>query len=425
MTINVTNTVGANNTIVLDGNSKIPAIDGSQVTALNASAFSTGSLATARIDVGTTAGKILQLDSNAKIPAISGANLTNAPGPTVSTSDPAIDTNLTLGAKWVNKTSGEVYICTDATAGENVWTNVGAGSGDIQPFNFPGSSYGYIWGGTVPTTNAIDRVSLTSDGNATDVGDILVAGGERTGCSSPTHGYCAGGYPPSGNSNVIERMSWAAEGNTVDVGDLTSTRRDLGSCSSETHCYWMGQGNIIERSADASSSNAVDVGDSTVSYGHAAGSSDTDAGYGYIHGGFVSGAQSVYIERFQMQASANGADVGDLAVGAGQTGGSSSLTHGYNFGAGSAPSRTDHIQKFAFAASAAGSDIGNLIAALWVSSGISSLTHSYSCGGDTGAGGGNSVNTIQKWPHASDTNATDIGDLTAAKNYLGPCGSQY
>ena len=36
MTVNVTNAVGANNTIVLDGNSKIPAIDGSQVTAASA-----------------------------------------------------------------------------------------------------------------------------------------------------------------------------------------------------------------------------------------------------------------------------------------------------------------------------------------------------------------------------------------------------
>ena len=92
MTINVTDTVGANSTIVLDSNSKIPAIDGSQVTALDADVFTTGSLATARIDVGTTAGKILQLDSNAKIPALSGASLLNAPGPTVSTSDPTIST---------------------------------------------------------------------------------------------------------------------------------------------------------------------------------------------------------------------------------------------------------------------------------------------------------------------------------------------
>ena len=49
MTINVTNAVGANNTIVLDGSSKIPAFDGSLVTALSATAFTTDGNAT---DVG-------------------------------------------------------------------------------------------------------------------------------------------------------------------------------------------------------------------------------------------------------------------------------------------------------------------------------------------------------------------------------------
>jgi len=381
-------------------------------------------------NVGTTANKLLAYDGSGNLPAVDGSQLTNVnTGVTVSASDPTISTNPSggVGTEWHNTTSGEAYICTDATAGENVWTNIGAGTGDIQPFNFPGSSYGYTWGGTIPTNNVIERVSFTSDGNSTDVGDMLVAGGERTGCSSPTHGYCSGGYPPSGNSNVIERMSWATEGNTVDVGDLTSTRRDGSSCSSETHCYWIGgsQVNIIERSADASSANAVDVGDLTQGYGHPGGSSDTNAGYGYCHGGYVSSARSNYIDRFQMAASANGTDIGDLFAVAGQTGGSSSLTHGYNFGSGSSAPRTDVIQKFAFGSSTTGTDVGNLIQALWVSTGVSSLTHSYSCGGDNGAGGGSPVNTIQKWPHASDTNASDIGDLTTNKNYLGPCGSQY
>ena len=116
-------------------------------------------MAIARIDVGTTAGKILQLDGSARIPAISGTNLTNVPGPTVSTSDPAIDTNPTLGAKWINKTSGEVYICTDATAGANVWTNVGAGTGDIVPYTFQGSAYGYTAGSNSSSANLINKYS--------------------------------------------------------------------------------------------------------------------------------------------------------------------------------------------------------------------------------------------------------------------------
>ena len=59
----------------------------------------------------------------------------NAPagGATVSASDPAVDTNPAdgVGTIFVNSTSGEMYICTDATAGENAWTNVGVGTGNI------------------------------------------------------------------------------------------------------------------------------------------------------------------------------------------------------------------------------------------------------------------------------------------------------
>ena len=54
---------------------------------------------------------------------------------TVSTSDPAVDSNPAsgLGHIWENKTSGEMYVLTDATAGANVWTNVGDGTGPVLP----------------------------------------------------------------------------------------------------------------------------------------------------------------------------------------------------------------------------------------------------------------------------------------------------
>jgi hypothetical protein len=54
---------------------------------------------------------------------------------TVSTSDPAVNSNPAsgVGHVWINKTSGEQYVLTDATAGNNVWYNVGDGGGAIQP----------------------------------------------------------------------------------------------------------------------------------------------------------------------------------------------------------------------------------------------------------------------------------------------------
>lgn len=53
---------------------------------------------------------------------------------TVSTSDPTLTSNPSAtGHIWVNKISGEMYVCTDATTNANVWTNVGEGIGSISP----------------------------------------------------------------------------------------------------------------------------------------------------------------------------------------------------------------------------------------------------------------------------------------------------
>jgi len=99
----------------------------------------TGTVADARIST-LTSSKL-----TGALPAISGANLTNLPASgsttlsgltdaTVSASDPAIDSNPSAtGHLWINKTSGESYVATDATTDNNVWKNTGEGSGGIAP----------------------------------------------------------------------------------------------------------------------------------------------------------------------------------------------------------------------------------------------------------------------------------------------------
>ena len=41
--------------------------------------------------------------------------------PTSAAGDPAVDRDESVGTRYINTTSGELFICTDATAGENVW----------------------------------------------------------------------------------------------------------------------------------------------------------------------------------------------------------------------------------------------------------------------------------------------------------------
>ena len=73
----------------------------------------------------------------------SGSVTAKGSGITTSSGDPTVSTNpSSLGTMFVNTTSGETYVCSDITAGANVWKNVGDGTGDIKPWLVQGSNYG-------------------------------------------------------------------------------------------------------------------------------------------------------------------------------------------------------------------------------------------------------------------------------------------
>ena len=166
---------GADQILVADSSSKIPAVDGSQITILNATNIATGTIASARLDTGTTANKLVLLDGSGNLPAVDASLLTGIVAATISASDPTISTNPSggVGTEWNNSTSGEMFICTDATAGTNVWKNVGGGSGNVVPHSFPGTIAGFMYGGynhpNAARTAGSDRVSFTTDGNSTDL----------------------------------------------------------------------------------------------------------------------------------------------------------------------------------------------------------------------------------------------------------------
>ena len=385
-------------------------------------------------DVGTSASQLLQRDGSGNIPAIDGSQVTGLSEFTTSTSDPAIDTNPAggVGTLWYNKTSGTMYVCTTATAGENVWTNVGAGTGNVQPFYFQGSNYGFSYGGynhpSAARTNQVDRTSFTSDGNATDVGDMSIGRDTWSGHSSATYGYACGGYSPT-LLNTIDRISFAAMGTMTDVGNLTSIRRWPGGVSSETYGYVCGGSpalNIIERFQMVTSANAVDVGDLDTACSSPAGHSDTANSYGYCSAGYGGGHLNV-IQRFAMASSGNSYDVGDLTVTWSERAGNSSITDGYTTGKGETSTSSNAIDKFTFAASSNSTDIGDMTYQHHEACGCSSTSHGYTMGGGVvgGAYSGQMSDHIEKFAFGSSTTGTDIGNLTAPIGYLGQNGSQY
>ena len=426
----------ADQVLVADASSKIPAKDGSQITILNATNVASGTIATARLDTGTTANKIVVLDGSGNLPVVDGSLLTGVVSATVSASDPTVSTNPSagLGAEWNNSTSGEMYICTDATAGANVWTNVGAGSGDVVPWVFQGSAYGYAHGGHGVTPDVrldnIERFSFTSNGNAADVGNLTEAKDFTSGQSSTTHGYCSGGRlaePPGGETNRIEKYAFAASANATDVADLTVSRKHLHGTGNATHGYAHAgyppsSGiNVIDKFPYASATNASDHGDlATAVYQPSEHSSTT---YGYSTGGSdnsYAGVKNV-IEKYAFASNTTASDVGDLTSARYELSGTSSTTHGYVQGGmlGGAP-KQNFIDRFSFSSDGNATDWADLTVARSAAAGCSSTTHGYAVGGYSSSG---STDVIDNYPFASQTNASDVGNLVVSgiKN----AGTQY
>ena len=92
----------------------------------------------------------------------------------------------------------------------------------------------YSGGGSQSPVLAIDYVTISSTGNATDFGDQLNDRGGGAGTSSNTRGIFAGGDDDnSGIINVIEYVTIASTGNSQDFGDLTVARTRHGAASSD------------------------------------------------------------------------------------------------------------------------------------------------------------------------------------------------
>jgi hypothetical protein len=198
---------------------------------------------------------------------------------------------------------------------------------------------------------------------------------------------------------------------TIPVPVWTFPGTVKGYCASgNTNPSGAGEGpKAIDRWSFTTDGNSTDVGDVTLGRHHQSGqSSDTD---GYISGSFSNGPITAAIDRWSFSSEGNAVDHGDLAVQTGMGTGQSSETHGYHTGGRSGSTVVNHIQKFAFATSGTNNatDVADLTVARDVHpAGASSSTHGYTAGGDGG------LTTIDKFPYATESNATDVGDCDSA-----------
>jgi len=341
------------------------------------------------------------------------------------TADSAMEGSLVLVYTGQADSGNGLYLCTGTE-----WYEV-QDLDSASAASFQGSNFGYTSGGT-PATNVIDKFPFSSDANATDVGDLTVTKFATSGQSSADNGYTSGGaVPVTGNINIIDKFPFASDANATDVGDITVARQFLTGQSSTENGYSSGgfepaTSNIIDKFPFSADANATDVGDLTVARFGPAGQSSTENGYTSGGRNSPTGYQNI-VDKFPFSSDANATDVGDLTAARGQApAGQSSSDNGYTSGGFSNPPLLYYntIDKFPFASDGNATDVGDITVARMQPAGQSSTSNGYSSGGlNPGAPTPGVQNIIDKFPFASDANATDVGDLSVTR--YDAAGQQY
>lgn len=283
---------------------------------------------------------------------------------------------------------------------------------------------GYTSGGATPThVDTIDKFPFSADANATDVANLTTSKNAIAGQSSTESGYASGGIGTVTYIATIEKFPFAVDYYAGQIGDLSQARYGLAGQNSSTHGYnsagihgpTLTYSTTIDKFPFSSSGTATDVGDIT-DIRRNAGAGQNSFTNGYFSGGGP--PIKNIIDKFPFATDANATDVGNLTQGRYTAAGQSSDASGYTSGgifAAPASTNTNVIDKFPFATDSNATDVGDLIAAIPSPTGQSSNISGYTSGGT-------SSNVIQKFPFATDANATDVGDLTQARG--GSSGQQ-
>ena len=135
--------------------------------------------------------------------------------------------------------------------------------------------------------STIDTVNVQSGGSATEFGDLSATRGRTTNTSNSIRGLNMGGGPaPTGRTNIIEFITISTEGNAQDFGDLADPVLSHASCASSTRAVQVGGSipsggtNTMQYVTIATTGNATDFGDMTVALSGQAALSDVNGGLG-------------------------------------------------------------------------------------------------------------------------------------------------
>lgn len=330
------------------------------------------------------------------------------------------------------------------------------------PYTFQGDTKAYVYGGAgnppqSPTTvsnDLIDAFPFASDTNATDTANLIGANQKLSGVSSATAGYDWTGLANPAPPNIsgrhatfgIDKFVFASETDATSVSNSigeygvhnAASASDISAGYTFGGARWSYPGSgttfasplvkplntVLKLTYASDTSGAADHGDLSFSQSSMAGLSSPTEGKAYTAAGTPGGhSDTPHVGTVREIPFASGTSVtvrsnGVTAYG-GRTG-ISSPTDGYVAGGrktSGPPYSTNEIDKFPFASDTAKSDQGDLVVAGYGKVGNSSSSNGYVSGGTvvdspTPPTAGVYDDTIQKFPFASATNATDIGNLS-------------
>ena len=242
--------------------------------------------------IGPRTGTTLTLgESGQTIELASGATAVGFEGITRNAGDPAIDTNPAggVGTVWLNTTSGEMFSLTDATAGANVWTNIGDGADSVPDPHMTAT------GGTITADGDYMIHTFTSSSNfVVGVGgsvEYLVIAGGGGGSQSYAGGGGAGGYLTATGFELSASTTYEI---TVGAGGAghpspgiignNSVFSTITSVGGGRGGYTNGQSGTAGGSGGGGSWNGGAGGAGTVGQGNAGGAGTSDQ-YGGAGGG--------------------------------------------------------------------------------------------------------------------------------------------
>ena len=279
---------------------------------------------------------------------------------------------------------------------------------------------GFFFGGNTGTgyVTTIQKLDLTSAGNATDFGDIATASGFKAAVGTPTR-VVAGGTT---SGTLLEYITPSTAGNSVTFGNLQRNNAGTGAIGNSTYGLFgprnSGALYDFERITIASTGNATNYGDLlTETYNYGGGVNNSTIGL--VFGGydsFFSGTTNS-ISKKGITSGANSSDFGDLTVGRTDAVGGCSSTRGLMSGGRNPDSNV--IDYVTIATTGNATDFGDLNSARGQCGGASSTITAVIAGGYI------YINSIESVTIATTGNATDYGDLTAALYGLYGVGTQH